>query len=157
MDSLISNSQERELHQLQQMQDKAKKSCMASFRLLHLLLKVLSNNDLKGTQIEGGFERAFATLFEQDVQTFTRTMLLNLDQLEKHLSKEELQELESFSEFRHMKSLRESILERAKHKREYDSRMNERQMQSKEGKIDLSKALDADLVVKEISRKKRKS
>nr|GEY21669.1 integrase, catalytic region, zinc finger, CCHC-type, peptidase aspartic, catalytic [Tanacetum cinerariifolium] len=53
-----------------------------------------------GTRIEGGFEQAFATLFEQDVQTFTRTMLLNLEQLEKHLSKEEFQELESFSAFR---------------------------------------------------------
>nr|GEW23512.1 retrovirus-related Pol polyprotein from transposon TNT 1-94 [Tanacetum cinerariifolium] len=50
-----------------------------------------------------------------------------------------------------MKSLRESILERAKHKREYDNRMNERHMQSKEGQIDSSKALDADLVVTEIS------
>nr|GEV47467.1 retrovirus-related Pol polyprotein from transposon TNT 1-94 [Tanacetum cinerariifolium] len=50
-----------------------------------------------------------------------------------------------------MESLRESILERAKHKQEYDSRMNERQMQSKEGNIDSSKALDADLVVTEIS------
>nr|GEY69527.1 B-cell receptor-associated protein 31-like [Tanacetum cinerariifolium] len=46
---------------------------------------------------------------------------------------------------------RESILERAKHKREYDNRMNERQMQSKEEKIDSSKALDDDLVVTEIS------
>nr|GEV84775.1 retrovirus-related Pol polyprotein from transposon TNT 1-94 [Tanacetum cinerariifolium] len=135
------------------MQDKAKKSCMASFRLLHSLLKVLSNNDLKGTLIEGGFEWAFATLFEQDVQNFTRTMLLNLDQLEKHLAKEEFQELESFSASRHIESLRESILERAKHKQEYDSRMNERQMQSKEGKIDSSKALDVDLVVTEIDMK----
>nr|GEU59078.1 hypothetical protein [Tanacetum cinerariifolium] len=46
-----------------------------------------------------------------------------------------------------MESLRESILEKAKHKQEYDSRMNERQMQSKEGKVDSSKALDVDLVV----------
>ncbi|GKC86239.1 hypothetical protein Tco_1141956 [Tanacetum coccineum] len=67
MESLNSNSQERELHQLQQMQDKAKESCMASFRLLHSLLKVLSNDDLKGTSIKGGFERAFASLFDQDV------------------------------------------------------------------------------------------
>nr|GEU77369.1 uncharacterized mitochondrial protein AtMg00810-like [Tanacetum cinerariifolium] len=50
-----------------------------------------------------------------------------------------------------MESLRELILERAKHKREYDSRMNERQMQLKERKIDSSKVLDADLVVTEIS------
>ncbi|GKD22465.1 hypothetical protein Tco_1224168, partial [Tanacetum coccineum] len=82
------------------MQDKAKESCMVSFRLLHSHLTALSNNDLKGTSIEGGFERAFATLFEQDVQTFTRTMFVNLDQLEKHLSKEEFQELESSSAFR---------------------------------------------------------
>ncbi|GJS15064.1 hypothetical protein Tco_0409536 [Tanacetum coccineum] len=104
MESLNSNSQEREkereLHPLQQMQDKAKESCMVSFRLLHSHLTALSNNNLKGTSIEGRFERAFATFFEQDVQTFTRTMFLNLDQLVKHLSKEEFQELESSSAFR---------------------------------------------------------
>ncbi|GJZ21309.1 hypothetical protein Tco_0558348 [Tanacetum coccineum] len=82
------------------MQDKANERCMVSFRLLHSHLTALSNNDLKGTSIEGGFERAFATLFEQDVQTFTRTMFVNLDQLEKHLSKEEFQELKSSSAFR---------------------------------------------------------
>nr|GEU77356.1 hypothetical protein [Tanacetum cinerariifolium] len=47
----------------------------------------------------------------------------------------------------HMEYLRESILEREKHKREYEIRMNERQMQSKEGNVDSSKALDADLAV----------
>ncbi|GKB06897.1 hypothetical protein Tco_0835130 [Tanacetum coccineum] len=121
-------------------------------------------------------------------------MFVNLDQLEKHLSKEEFQELESSSAFRvllqqfqtflysrfsfdndeglmirkyfiaytktdvplfhdkliqHMESLRESIQERAKHKREYDRRMNDRMMQSKEGNADSSKALDAGLVVTE--------
>ncbi|GKD27463.1 hypothetical protein Tco_1233677, partial [Tanacetum coccineum] len=39
MESLNSNSQEGESHQLQQMQDKAKQSCMASFRLLHSFLQ----------------------------------------------------------------------------------------------------------------------
>ncbi|GJU04672.1 hypothetical protein Tco_1121102 [Tanacetum coccineum] len=48
-----------------------------------------------------------------------------------------------------MESLRESILERAKHKREKDKRVNDRMMQSKERKDNLSKALDADLVVTE--------
>ncbi|GKD12914.1 hypothetical protein Tco_1197321, partial [Tanacetum coccineum] len=124
---------------------------MVSFRLLHLHLMALSNNDLKGTSNEGGFERAFATLFEQDVQTFTRTMFVNLDQQEKHLSKEEFQELESSSTFRQMECLRESIQERAKHKREYDRRMNDRMMQSKEGNDDSSKALDAGLVVTKIN------
>ncbi|GJY30563.1 hypothetical protein Tco_0414058, partial [Tanacetum coccineum] len=120
MESLNSNSQETELHQLQQMQHKAKESCMVSFRLIHSHLKVLSNNDLKGIRIEGGFKQAFATLFDQDVQTFTSTMLLNLDQLEKKLDKEEFQEIGSFDAFR---------------------------MHIKEGKVDSSKTLEACLVV----------
>ncbi|GJU07392.1 retrovirus-related pol polyprotein from transposon TNT 1-94 [Tanacetum coccineum] len=49
----------------------------------------------------------------------------------------------------HMESLQESIQERAKHIREYDRRMNDRMMQSKEGNADSSKALDAGLVVTE--------
>nr|GEV92425.1 retrovirus-related Pol polyprotein from transposon TNT 1-94 [Tanacetum cinerariifolium] len=89
----------------------------------------------------GGFERAFAALFDQDVQTFTCSMLLNLDQLEKQLDKEEFQETGSMDAFR----------ERAKHKREYDRRMNDRMMQSKEGKVDSSKALNAGLVITESS------
>nr|GEU42985.1 hypothetical protein [Tanacetum cinerariifolium] len=84
MESLNSNSQEREIevHQLQQMQDKAKESCM------------------------------------------------------------------------HMESLRESIQERAKHKREYDRRMNDIMMHSKEGNVDSSKALDDGLVVTKINETK---
>ncbi|GJU92976.1 hypothetical protein Tco_1317732 [Tanacetum coccineum] len=161
MESLNSNSQERELHELQQMQVKAKE-----------------------------------TLFDQDVQNFTCSMLRNLDQLEKQLDKEEFQETRSMDAFRvlktqfqlfinfcyyfnddeglmigkyflvytqtegrkfrdtliqHMESFKKSIDEREQHKREYDSMMNERHMQSKEGKVDSSKALDADLVVTESS------
>ncbi|GJU50315.1 hypothetical protein Tco_1219870 [Tanacetum coccineum] len=63
---------------------------MKSFRLLQSHLQVLSYNDLK---INGCFERAFATLFEQDVQTFTGIMLLNLDQLEKQLEKMNFKEM----------------------------------------------------------------
>ncbi|GKA80961.1 hypothetical protein Tco_0787653 [Tanacetum coccineum] len=48
-----------------------------------------------------------------------------------------------------MESLQESIQERSKHKREHDKRMNDRMMQSKEGKVDSSKALDVGLVVTE--------
>nr|GEV11690.1 hypothetical protein [Tanacetum cinerariifolium] len=166
MESLNPNSQERELHQLQQMQDKAKESCMISFQLLHSHLK-----------------------------TFTGTMLLNLDQLEKQLDKEEFQEDRSmaafwvinkqfqmfndlqftrgydsqitekyFAEFtrievkqfretllQYMGNVKKSVAERTRHKRQYDGRMNERQMQSKEGKVGSRKALDASLVVTECS------
>nr|GEV93901.1 hypothetical protein [Tanacetum cinerariifolium] len=78
----------------------AKESCMVSSQLLHSYIKALSNNDLKGTCIEGGFKRAFETLFDQDFQSFTCSMFLNLDQLEKQLDKEEFQEIRSFDAFR---------------------------------------------------------
>ncbi|GJV75404.1 hypothetical protein Tco_1506988 [Tanacetum coccineum] len=192
MESLNSNSQEREreLHQLQQMQDKAKESCMTSFRLLHSFLQVLSYNELK---INGGFERAFASLFDQDVQTFRDSMLLNLDQLQKQLDKEEFQEDRSMAAFwvfnkqfqvfidsqftwdydsqmtekyfaeyirikvtqfretllQHMGNVKKSVAERTRHKRQYDRRVNKRQMQTHASKVDSSKALDVDLVVME--------
>ncbi|GJV12160.1 hypothetical protein Tco_1353701 [Tanacetum coccineum] len=50
-----------------------------------------------------------------------------------------------------MGNVKKSIAERTRHKRQYDSRMNERQMQSKEGKVDSSKSLDVSLVVTECS------
>ncbi|GJW98310.1 hypothetical protein Tco_0180118 [Tanacetum coccineum] len=132
---------------------------MVSFRLLHSHLKVLSNNDLKGTRIERGFKRAFAKLSDQDVQTFPGIMFLNVDQLEKQHDKEEFQVIGSMAAFRvlktqfhtdtliqYMKSFKKSIDERALHKRVYDSRVNERQMQTKEGKVDMSRALGDSLV-----------
>ncbi|GJU29816.1 retrovirus-related pol polyprotein from transposon TNT 1-94 [Tanacetum coccineum] len=69
--SSCSNSEER---QMQQIQDKAKKSCMVSFRKLHSHLKLLSHDKLKETRTESGFKRAFATLFGQDVETFIGTI-----------------------------------------------------------------------------------
>ncbi|GJZ60469.1 hypothetical protein Tco_0616285 [Tanacetum coccineum] len=160
MESLNSNSQERECNSLQKMQDKAKERCMVSFLLLHLHLTALSNNDLKGTSIEGGFEREFATLFEQDVQTFTRSITFPLftdscfdnDEglmIHKYFIAYTKTDVPLFHDklIQHIESLRELIHERAKHKREYDRRMNDRMMQSKEGNTDSSKALDAGLVV----------
>ncbi|GKG61562.1 hypothetical protein Tco_0621271, partial [Tanacetum coccineum] len=45
-----------------------------------------------------------------------------------------------------MESVKKSIDKRAQHKREYDSRVNDRQMQIIEEKVDTSKALYASLV-----------
>ncbi|GKA70318.1 hypothetical protein Tco_0776382 [Tanacetum coccineum] len=112
------------------------------------------------TQSKGKLHEIFSTtsFTSQDVQTFTSTMLLNLDQLEKQLDKEEFQEDRSMAAFwfretllQYMCNVKKSVAERTRHKRQYDSRMNERQMQSKEGKVDSSKALDASLVVTECS------
>nr|GEV31773.1 hypothetical protein [Tanacetum cinerariifolium] len=50
-----------------------------------------------------------------------------------------------------MESLRESILERVKHKGESNIRVNDRMIQSKEGKVASSKVLDHGLIVTECS------
>ncbi|GKB76784.1 hypothetical protein Tco_0943679 [Tanacetum coccineum] len=134
---------------------------MVSFQRLHSYLKRLSNNDLKGSRTENGFGRAFETLFGQDFETFTGTMFLNMDQLQKQLDNNEFQEIGYMASFkvtqRHkqfretlvqfMKYVKKSIDERALHKREHDSRVNERQMQTTVEKVDTSKALDASSVI----------
>nr|GEU60972.1 hypothetical protein [Tanacetum cinerariifolium] len=147
------------------------------------------------------FKRAFATLSGQDIETFTGTMFLNMEQLKKQLDKEEFQEIGSMSTFnvletqfqmfiasrvylndehvvmiriyfiqytqqaipefhdtliQHLESVKKSINERAQHKREYDSWVNERQMQTPEEKVDTSKALDASSVDTESSRTESK-
>nr|GEW23077.1 hypothetical protein [Tanacetum cinerariifolium]GEW29290.1 hypothetical protein [Tanacetum cinerariifolium] len=85
--------------QMQQIQDKAKKSCILSFRQLHSHIKRLSQNDLQGSRTDSGFKRAFATLSGQDIETFTCTMFLNVEQLEKQLDKEYFQEIRSMATF----------------------------------------------------------
>ncbi|GKB80586.1 retrovirus-related pol polyprotein from transposon TNT 1-94 [Tanacetum coccineum] len=95
MESL--NSKEKEINQLQQMQDKAKESL------------IIRKFFLAYTQIE--------------VRQF-RDILIQ-----------------------HIEFVKKSIDERALHTREYDNGVNERHMQSKEGKDDSSKTMDANLVV----------
>ncbi|GKB49714.1 hypothetical protein Tco_0900467 [Tanacetum coccineum] len=110
MESLNSNSQEgetvcsksakersldyatKDVQAIKHKMSKAKERCMTYFRSLHSHLQVLSNEDLKGTHTEHGFKQAFISLFGQDVETFTSTMSLYVDQLEKKLDKDEFQE-----------------------------------------------------------------
>ncbi|GJW50842.1 hypothetical protein Tco_0092193 [Tanacetum coccineum] len=96
MESLNSNSQEEELHLLQQMQDHLKESYMTYFQLLHSFLQVLSYDESKSRRVS---ERAFMTLFGQDNETFTSTMFLYVNQLQNQLDKDEFQEDKSMAAF----------------------------------------------------------
>nr|GEZ08633.1 hypothetical protein [Tanacetum cinerariifolium] len=152
--SLFSNSEEQ---QMQQIQDKAKESSMVSFQQPHSHLKLLSNNDLKGTRTECGFKRAFVTLFSQDVETFTGTMFLNVHQLEKQLDNEEFQEIGSTASFKVLETQFQMFIKsRIYLDDEYDSGVNDRQMQTIVEKVDASNALDASLVDTESSRTESK-
>ncbi|GJW91908.1 hypothetical protein Tco_0169461 [Tanacetum coccineum] len=51
----------------------------------------------------------------------------------------------------HMSNVKKFITKRTRHQRQYDIRVNKRQMQTQESKVNLGKALDAGLVVKESS------
>nr|GEX38605.1 hypothetical protein [Tanacetum cinerariifolium] len=50
-----------------------------------------------------------------------------------------------------MGNVKKSIAERTRHERQYDRKVNKRQIQTKESKIDTGKALDASLVIMECS------
>ncbi|GKB19637.1 retrovirus-related pol polyprotein from transposon TNT 1-94 [Tanacetum coccineum] len=153
-------------------------------------LQVLLKDDLKALASNMVSNGDSCRLFGQDVDTFTRTMLLNVDQLQKQLDKDEFQEDGSMTAFwvvnnqfqkfidskftldydsqmtntyfveytgievqhfrdtllQHMGNVKKSVAERTRHQRQYDRRVNKRQMQTQESKIDTGKALDADLV-----------
>ncbi|GJZ18536.1 retrovirus-related pol polyprotein from transposon TNT 1-94 [Tanacetum coccineum] len=100
-------------------------NCQNAFRVLKTQFEkiftsvLIKPSSLDGTRTEYGFKRAFVTLFGQDLETFTGTMFLNMDQLEKQLDKEEFQEIGSMAAFK---------------------------IQTIEEKFDTSKALDASLV-----------
>ncbi|GJX44309.1 hypothetical protein Tco_0260985 [Tanacetum coccineum] len=202
--SSCSVSKDQELQRLQEKAQLSKEGCMKSLRAIQSQFKfltdtlqdfVLSKEDLKGTRIKHEFKRAFMSLFGQDGDTFTSTMLLNVDQLQKQLDKDEFQEDGSmaafwvinrqfqqfidsqftldyisqminkyFAEYTRIevKQFRDTLLqlmgnvkkfvaERIRHQRQYDRRMNKRQMQTQESKIDTGKVVDADLVVIESS------
>ncbi|GJX87369.1 hypothetical protein Tco_0339383 [Tanacetum coccineum] len=137
------DSATKDVHEIKYKMSKAKERCMAYFQSLHSHLQVLSKEDLKGTRIEHGFKRAFMSLFGQDGDTFTSTMLLNVDQLQKQLDKDEFQENESMAAFwvvkyfrytllQHMGNVKKLVAETKRHQRQYDRRVNKRQFQTQE-------------------------
>ncbi|GJR91203.1 hypothetical protein Tco_0215214 [Tanacetum coccineum] len=156
------DSATKDVYAIKYKMSKSKERCMAYFQSLHSHLQVLSKEDLKGTRIEHGFKRAFMSLFGQDVDTFTSTMLLNIDQLQNQLDKDKFQEDGSMAAFwvikhfrdtllQHMGNVKKSVAETTHHQRQYDRRVNKRQMQTQKSKIDTGKAVDDDLVVKKSS------
>ncbi|GJV54940.1 hypothetical protein Tco_1455945 [Tanacetum coccineum] len=144
----------KDVHAIKYKMLKAKERCMAYFRSLHSHLQVLSKEDLKGTRIENGFKWAFMSLFSQDVDTFTSTMLLNVDQLQKKLDKDEFQVDGSMAAFWVVNNQFQKFID-SQFSLDYDSQMIDKYFVKYTGietKIDMGKAVDVDLVVTESSR-----
>ncbi|GJZ47824.1 hypothetical protein Tco_0601656 [Tanacetum coccineum] len=124
------NSETQDVHAIKYEMSKAKERCMAYFRYLYSHLRVLSKDDLKGTRIENGFKREFMSLFDTYFVEYTGIKVQHFrDTLLQHLG-----------------NVKKSVAERTRHQRQYERRVNKRQMQTQESKIDTGKALDADLV-----------
>ncbi|GJR83456.1 hypothetical protein Tco_0154241 [Tanacetum coccineum] len=98
-DTIFSCFETKDIKAIKYKMSKAKERYMAYLRSLHLHLWVMSKDDLKGTRTEHGFKRAFMSLFGKDNDTFTSMMLLNVDQLQKQLDKDEFQEEGSMATF----------------------------------------------------------
>ncbi|GJY14271.1 hypothetical protein Tco_0383580 [Tanacetum coccineum] len=162
-----SDFETKDVHAIKYKMSKAKERCMTYFCSLQSHLQVLSKKDLKGTRIEHGIKRAFISIFGQDDATFTSTMFLNVDQLQKQLDKDEFQEDGSMAAFGQMtnkyfakytgievKQFKDTLLqhignvvtEKTRHQRQYDRRVNKRQMWTHESKVNTGKELDVDLV-----------
>nr|GEV58737.1 uncharacterized mitochondrial protein AtMg00810-like [Tanacetum cinerariifolium] len=112
-----------------------------------LIVKVLSYDESKSKRVS---ERAFMALFDQDNETFTSTMFFYLEMLFAEYTGIKVKQFRE-TLLLHMGIVKKSVAERTRHKIQYDRRMNERHMQSRESKVFSSKALDAILVVTECS------
>ncbi|GJX22277.1 hypothetical protein Tco_0226722 [Tanacetum coccineum] len=165
------NSEKEDVHAIKYKMSKAKERCIAYFQSPHSHLKFLQRDSKKGTTIEHGVKREFMSLFGQDVDTFTSTMFLNIDQLQKQLDKDEFQEVESMTAFWVANNQFQKFID-SKFTLDYDSQMTDTYFveytgievkkhfreyttptpglmlrnAAQEIKIDMGKALDADLV-----------
>ncbi|GJU22221.1 hypothetical protein Tco_1155563 [Tanacetum coccineum] len=132
MESLDSNSQERELHQMQLEERQMHSNSMACFKGLEPHLRSLYQNSL-----------AFRRFFGEEHQTFklqSKDVQINLVQaVNANLVVTESSRIE---------------LENNSSENALNKSVNETQMQMQEGKVDMGKALDAGLVVIESSRTK---
>nr|GEV51470.1 hypothetical protein [Tanacetum cinerariifolium] len=147
-------------------------NCQNAFRVLKTQFKKIFTSVLiKPSGLDGTYARKdFHAYTSMEPQLFKETILKNFDFIKNYMLKtiihaqmiqkrlddkklptqectvQEVKASDAISEDKAQERCMKSIDERALHKREYDTRVNERQMQTIEGKVDTCKALDASLV-----------
>ncbi|GJY04082.1 hypothetical protein Tco_0370022 [Tanacetum coccineum] len=105
-------------------------------------MDILEQQLTKETILESNCQNAFRVLNTQFEKIFT-SVLIKPSSLDEYTQLEILEFCDTL--IQHMESVKKSIYKKALHKREYDSWVNERHMQTTEEKIDTSNALDASL------------
>ncbi|GKA31259.1 hypothetical protein Tco_0717564 [Tanacetum coccineum] len=133
----VSSCSESEEQQMQLIKDNQKKSCYDYFQRLHSHLTRLSNNDLKGSRTENGFGRRLQHSLVKILRFYRHDVPKHGSTSKKQIDPQRISRDGSWLSF---ESSRDTVL--VVHQR-YDSRVNERQIQTTEEKIDTSNALDA--------------
>ncbi|GKD71289.1 hypothetical protein Tco_1325379 [Tanacetum coccineum] len=95
MESLFSNSKEREFQHLQERLTKTRKDCSLYFELIKKHLKYLQTIRWDGWGAEEGFNRAIQRYFSDNCDTFRKKLSYNINNLQRQIEKEYLHESES--------------------------------------------------------------
>ncbi|GJW02981.1 hypothetical protein Tco_1561837 [Tanacetum coccineum] len=92
MESLFSNSEERESQQLQERQRQTKEACIGYFESIKKHSTSLQNLRFTCTGTEVGFKRPFQIYFGEEHDTFRQKLFYNMNQLQVQPDKEDLHE-----------------------------------------------------------------
>ncbi|GJZ64312.1 retrovirus-related pol polyprotein from transposon TNT 1-94 [Tanacetum coccineum] len=139
---------------------KEKERCMAYFRSLHSHLQVLSKQDLKDSNEHSCHSLVKMLILSQFQKFIDSQVTLDYDSqmTDKYFAEYTRIEVKQFRDtlLQLMGNVKKFVAERTHHQRQYDKRLNKRQMQTQKSKIDMGKAVDVDLVVTESSRTESK-
>ncbi|GKA62081.1 hypothetical protein Tco_0761600 [Tanacetum coccineum] len=150
-----SNSQERELQQMQLEERQMHSNGMVWFKGLKSHLRTLYQINVFNKRL---FEIAFRTYFGEEHQTFRKKMFHNLDQLWLQFERENLHEVNAKTrlevlrtQFKEFFCLKRVVMEdkcygkeNCSSKTAFSKSINERQMQIQEEEVDMGKALDIE-------------
>ncbi|GJS05387.1 hypothetical protein Tco_0321895 [Tanacetum coccineum] len=140
------NSETQDVHAIKYKMSKAKERCMAYFRSLHSHLQQLDKDEFQ----EDGSMAAFWVVNNQFQKFINSKFTLDYDSqmIDTYFVEYTRLEVQHFRDtlLQHLGNVKKSVAERTRHQRQYERRVNKRQMQTQESKIDTGKTLDADLV-----------
>ncbi|GJZ84152.1 hypothetical protein Tco_0649491 [Tanacetum coccineum] len=137
----------KDVHAIKYKMSKAKERCITMLLNVDQLQKQLDKDEFQ----EDGSLAAFWVINKQFQQFIDSKFTLDYDSqmTDKYFFKYTGIEVKHFRDtlLQHMGNVKKSVAERTRHQRQYDRRVNKRQMQTQESKIDTGKAVDAALVV----------
>ncbi|GJY24889.1 hypothetical protein Tco_0399615 [Tanacetum coccineum] len=147
------NFETKDVHAIKYKMTKAKERCMAYFRSLHSHFRVLSKDCLKGTPSNMDQTDSWSNLLFQKFIDSKFTLDYDIQMTDTYFVEYTGLEVQHFRDtlLQHLSNVKKSVVERTCHQRQYERRVNKRQMQTQEMQDDSSRlgndtdADDADI------------